>query len=111
MTAMILLTPACVDGACAAVSDGRPNVPNDVLGLLNKFANINALEKARAANEPGDDGINNGPDLKVNISRDCLFILDAFRGFPYPFIPGDPSDVDRSAGTVPRLERQSDMGR
>ncbi len=58
--------------------------------MLDKFAKINALQKSRADIEPGDDGIDNGPDFKVNISRDCMFILDAFLGFTYPFTLGDP---------------------
>ncbi len=77
-------------GACSGVADGTVDVTNDVLGVLDKFANINNLQKARADLEPGDDGANNGPDFKVNVANDVLFVLDAFTGAPYPFVPGDP---------------------
>ncbi len=77
-------------GVCTGVADGSADVAQDVVGLLDKFANINAIQKARADIEPGDNGINNGPDFKVNIARDVLFALEAFSGFPYPFTPGDP---------------------
>ena len=77
-------------GVCTAVADGMVDITQDVVGLLDKFANINDIQKARADIEPGDNGINNGPDFKVNIARDVLFALEAFSGFPYPFEPGDP---------------------
>jgi hypothetical protein len=77
-------------GACTSVSDGVVDVANDVLGVLDKFANVNSLQKARADIEPGDDGFNNGPDFKVNVASDVLYCLDAFGGAPYPFAPGDP---------------------
>ena len=77
-------------GVCTGPADGRADVAQDVVGLLDKFANINALPKAMADLEPGDNGANNGPDLKVNISRDVLYALEAFSGFSYPFTPGDP---------------------
>lgn len=77
-------------GICTGVADGAADVAQDVVGLLDKFANKNAIQKARADIEPGDNDINNGPDFKVNIARDVLFTLEAFQGFPYPFTPGDP---------------------
>ncbi len=77
-------------GVCTGLADGSADVAQDVVGLLDKFANINALSKSRTDIEPGDNGVNNGPDFKVNISRDVLFALEAFKGFPYPFEPGDP---------------------
>ncbi len=77
-------------GACSAVADGIVDVANDVLGVLDKFENVNNLQKARADLEPGDDGDNNGPDFKVNVANDVLYCLDAFTGAPYPFTPGDP---------------------
>ncbi len=81
-------------GACSAVADGSVDVQNDVLGVLGKFANTFPLQKARADIDPGDDGFNNGPDLKVNVANDVLFALDAFTGAPYPFAPGDPCRPD-----------------
>ena len=77
-------------GACKGVADGVVDVTNDVLGILDKFANVNSLQKARADIEPGDDGFNNGPDFKVNVASDVLYCLAAFGGAPYPFSPGDP---------------------
>ncbi len=67
------------------------DLENDVLGVLDKFANVNDLQKSRADLEPGYDGTNNAPDLKVTVANDVLFCLDAFTGAPYPFPPGDPS--------------------
>ena len=77
-------------GACSGSPDGVADVTQDVLGLIDKFQNVNNLQKSRADLVPGDDGVNNGPDLKVTIAGDTLFALDAFGGFPYPFTPGDP---------------------
>jgi hypothetical protein len=81
-------------GACSEPPDGGVDVTNDVLGVLDKFANVNDLQKTRADLEPGDDatrgGNHNGPDLLVNVTNDVLFCLDAFTGAPYPFVPGDP---------------------
>ncbi len=85
-------------GACTDVSEGSTDVANDVLGLLDKFANINALQKARADIEPGDNGTNNGPDFKVNVTNDVLFALEAFTGAPYPFTPGDPCAPGMTSG-------------
>ncbi|MEE9295147.1 MAG: hypothetical protein V3W34_09350 [Phycisphaerae bacterium] len=77
-------------GACTGVADGAADVAQDVLGLIDKFQNINALQKSMADLVPGDNGINNGPDFLVTIAGDTLFALDAFQGVPYPFTPGDP---------------------
>jgi hypothetical protein len=85
-------------GACTAVSDGTIDVANDVLGVLDKFANINNLQKARADLEPGDDGTNNGPDFLINVANDVLYCLDAFTGATYPFGPGDPCNPGLSRG-------------
>ncbi len=71
-------------GACTGAADGNPEVIQDVLGLINKFQNINALQKSRADLVPSE------VDLKVTIIGDALFALDAFQGFAYPFTPGDP---------------------
>ena len=81
-------------GACTGVSDGVVDVQNDVLGVLDKFANVNAMQKARADIEPGDDGIHNGPDLKVTVANDVLYTLEAFGGAQYPFWPGNPCEPD-----------------
>jgi hypothetical protein len=75
-------------GACTTPPDGTVDTANDVLGLLNKFANISVLQKARADLEPGDDGFNNGPDFLVNVANDVLLAIEAFTGAPYPFAPG-----------------------
>ncbi len=80
-------------GACSGAADGTVDVTNDVLGVLDKFSNVNNLQKARADLEPGDDGTNNGPDFKVNVANDVLYCLDAFTGAPYPFEPGDPCNA------------------
>ncbi len=77
-------------GACSQPADGVVDVQNDVLGVLDKFANVIDLQKTRADLEPGDFGQNNGPDFKVNVANDVLYCLDAFTGAPYPFSPGDP---------------------
>ena len=77
-------------GACTGQADGIVDVTNDVLGVLDKFANVNNLQKVRADLEPNDDGINNGPDFKVNVANDVLYVLDAFTGRQYPASPKDP---------------------
>ena len=82
------------EGACSGPPDGVIDVQNDVLGLLDKFANVNNLQKARADIEPGDDGINNGPDFKVHVANDVLFALEAFDEPEYPFQPGNPCEPD-----------------
>ena len=96
-------------GACSGVSDGTVDVTNDVLGVLDKFANVNNLQKVRADIEPGDDGINNGPDFKVNVANDVLFVLCAFAPpCPYPFWPGDPCAPDIAIPQPqPRIEGYS----
>ena len=76
--------------ACSQPPDWVVDVTNDVLGLLDKFANVKDLQKSQADLEAGDDGTNNGPDFKVNVANDVLYCLDAFTGAPYPFVPGDP---------------------
>lgn len=73
-------------GACTADPDGVIDATNDVLGVLDKFANANLLPKIRADLEPGDDG----PDFLVNVANDVLYTLEAFTGLPYPFAPHDP---------------------
>ncbi len=81
-------------GACSAAADGIVDVANDVLGMLDKFANVNNLQKASTDLEPGDDGTNNGPDFLVNVANDILYALDAFGGAQYPFLPGNPCNPD-----------------
>lgn len=76
-------------GACTSAADGVGDVTNDVLGVLDKFANVNNLQKTRADLEPGDGG-GNAPDFKVNVANDVLFAVEAFTGAPYPFAAGDP---------------------
>lgn len=72
-------------GACTDPPDGTVDVQNDVLGVLDKFANVNALEKTRADIAP------QAPDLLVDVFTDVLYCLDAFTGAPFPFTPGaDP---------------------
>ena len=75
-------------GACKGVADGIVDVTNDVLGVLDKFANVNNLQKARADLEP------NLLDFKINVAMDVLHCLAAFGGAPYPFAPkaADPCD-------------------
>ena len=77
-------------GACTGQADGLVDVANDVLGVLDKFANVSNLQKVRADLEPGDFDQNNGPDFKVNVAMDVLHCLAAFTGSSYPFNPGDP---------------------
>ena len=77
-------------GACTGVADGVADFAQDVMGLIDKFQNVNALQKSRSDLVPGDNGINNGPDFNVTIAGDTLFGADGFMGFPYPFTPGDP---------------------
>ncbi len=70
--------------ACSGVADGTVDVANDVLGLLDKFANINDLQKARADIAPVE------VDFIIDVATDVLYCLDAFTGASYPFVPGDP---------------------
>ena len=76
-------------GTCAVIPctppDGVVNMGADVTACLDKFRNLEgAVLKSRADIEP------DLPDWLVNIS-DVTYVLDAFRGFEYPFEPGaDP---------------------
>jgi hypothetical protein len=81
-------------GACSAVADGVVDVTNDVLGVLDKVANLNDLQKARADIAPRE------PDFIVDVPNDVLYCLEAFTGDPYPFAPGDPC--------APGLSREGD---
>ena len=83
-----------VTGACSGPADGVVDVQNDVLGVLGKFDNTVPLQKSRADLEPGDNGLNNGPDFMVSVANDVLFALAAFTGAPYPFELGDPCNPD-----------------
>lgn len=73
-------------GACAGPPDGTVDVVNDVQGVLDKYWNTNALQKARAdllglgSPEPPET-----PDQLVGIVPDVMACLDAFVGTPYPF--------------------------
>lgn len=75
---------------CTGAADGVVDVTHDVLGVLDKFANVNNLQKTRADIEPGDFEDNNGPDFKVQVAKDVILTLDAFLGDSYPFTP-DPN--------------------
>lgn len=77
-------------GACTAVADGSADVQNDVLGVLDKFANVIDLQKTRADIEGTGVLPLQEVDMKVNVANDVLFTLDAFTGAPYPFAPKDP---------------------
>ena len=75
-----------VVGTCAVIPCTPPNgvvgIPTDVTAVLDKFKNLEGAPiKARCDIEPAR------PDLLVNIT-DVMFVLDAFRGFDYPFEPG-----------------------
>ena len=77
-------------GTCAVSPCSPPNgtvgIPTDVTGVLDKFKNLEgAPTKARCDIEP------KYPDLLVNIS-DVTYVLEAFRGFGYPF--AGPAEVD-----------------
>jgi len=66
--------------------DGTIGVTTDVTAVLDKFKNEQgAPVKARCDIEP------NVLDLKINIS-DVSFVLDAFRGWSYPFEGPGPVD-------------------
>ncbi|UCC32271.1 MAG: hypothetical protein JSU86_08300, partial [Phycisphaerales bacterium] len=68
----------CIVQPCGP-PDGVVNITTDVTAALDKFRNLPGTPmKARCDVEPDE------PDLLVNIS-DVMFILDAFRGFDYPF--------------------------
>ena len=65
--------------------DGEVIIPHDVTAVLDKFKNLDdVLMKARSDVEP------NIPEWKVNIVSDVSFVLDAFRGCPYPAQAVDP---------------------
>lgn len=68
--------------------DGSVDVATDVLAVLEKFVNRGGPIKARADIEPAC------VDLTINIT-DVMWILEAFRGLPYPFV----SDGDLCDGT------------
>jgi hypothetical protein len=79
----------CITCPCGA-PDGSVGIPTDVTAVLDKFKNLvppslacAAVVKVRADIEP------RVPDQVINIS-DVTFVLDAFRGFPYPFSPSGP---------------------
>ncbi len=78
------LVTDCTTTPCGP-PDGLVGVPTDVTAALDKFKNLpGAVKKVRCDLEPGM------PDLTVNIT-DVVQVLDAFRGFDYPFEPdGDP---------------------
>ncbi|UCC30869.1 MAG: hypothetical protein JSU86_01060, partial [Phycisphaerales bacterium] len=77
------LVSNCITRPCGP-PDGIVGIPTDVTAALDKFKNLDgAPMKARCDIEP------NIADLRVNIS-DVTFVLDAFRGFDYPFAPGPP---------------------
>ncbi len=87
-------------GACTDPPDGTVDVQNDVLGVLDKFSNVNALPKAAADIAP------QAPDFIVDVATDVLLALAAFTGAPYPFTLGeepcpsalsDPSALLRTA--------------
>ncbi len=64
--------------------DGSVDVTSDVTAVLDKFKNLeDAPSKIRCDVEP------NTPDLLVNIA-DVTYVLDAFRGMPYPFEGPEP---------------------
>ncbi|RME37399.1 MAG: hypothetical protein D6788_09535 [Planctomycetota bacterium] len=74
------VTGGCSVSPCTP-PDGQVDVVTDLLAVLEKFRNApGAPPKARADLEPAI------PDRLVNIS-DALVVLDAFRGFSYPFSP------------------------
>jgi len=70
--------------------DGSVDITTDVTAVLDKFRNLGppaipvaAVAKARADIEPQT------PDQLINIT-DVSQVLNAFRGFGYPFSPGPP---------------------
>jgi len=70
--------------------DGSVDMTTDVTAVLDKFRNLGppaipvaAVAKARADIEPQT------PDQLINII-DVSQVLNAFRGFTYPFSPGPP---------------------
>ncbi len=74
-------TPRPNDGFCTP-ADASIDVTTDVTAVLNKFKNTGTAPlKARADVEPAT------VDFLINIA-DVTRMLDAFRGNPYPFMPG-----------------------
>ncbi len=71
-------------GACTTPPDGVADVTNDVLGVLGKFTNTLALEKAIADIGPA------APDRAVDVASNVLLALEAFQGHPYPFTSQNP---------------------
>ncbi len=68
----------CTTMPCGA-PDGAVGVTTDVTAVLDKFKNLSgAPMKARCEMEPAQ------VDLSINIS-DVTLVLDAFKGFDYPF--------------------------
>ena len=64
--------------------DGTVDIVSDVVACLDCYGSRpHAPIKARVDVEP------NIPDQLVNIT-DCMLILDAFRGLPYPMAPASP---------------------
>ena len=62
--------------------DGTVNVTSDILAMLETFQSTPGFpRKVRIDVEPAI------PNGVVNI-LDVVFVLDAFRGLPYPFQPG-----------------------
>ena len=75
------LVSNCTTTPCGP-PDGSIDVVTDVTAALDKFRNLTGAPiKARCDLEP------HVPDLIINIS-DVTYVLDAFRGDPYPFTPG-----------------------
>jgi len=68
------------DGTHWTAPNGTIDVTLDVTACLEKFKNsFGAPIKARADVDP------NTPEWKVNVSTDVTRILDAFKGYAYPF--------------------------
>jgi len=73
----------CTTNPCGP-PDGIVNVTTDVTAVLDKFRNLEGAPiKARSDIDP------NRPDQIINMT-DVTHVLDAFRGFDYPFEPGPP---------------------
>ncbi len=64
------------EGACSGMADGIVDITNDVLGVLDKFANVNDLQKARADIAPRER------DFIVDVATDVHYCLAAFTGTP-----------------------------
>ena len=73
----------CATDPCGP-PDGVVGIPTDVTAVLDKFKNLDGAPiKARADIEPQI------PDHSISIT-DVTYVLDAFRGSPYPFSPSGP---------------------